>query len=403
MAGKTQYSGFAVKLFHRIADISPKDWNRLAGVEVLPFLEWEWLAALEESGSASPQTDWRPLHLTLWDGEELLAAAPLYLRSSSRGEFVYDYFWADAAQSMGARWYPKLVGVVPATPAEGYRFLTAPGKDEAALSRILFAAAEALCRDNGIAGLHILFADPAWTLNLEELGCSAWEHSHFLWQNEGFTAFDDYLDGFTKNQRKNIRKEYQRPRDAGIALRIVPGIEAEENLFRRLFELYTLTNDKFIPWDARFVNEDFFLRLEKTYRHRLAFVEARKRPASAAENCGSLAALALLVRKENRLWGRYWGAYEEIKDLHFAACYYAPIDWAIAEKISSFDPGAGSPHKVRRGFRAVAGRSYHKFFDPVLERLFTRNIGEVNRYEREEIASLRGRLPFKNPQPLLPP
>jgi predicted N-acyltransferase len=318
------------------------------------------------------------------------------MRTSSYGEYVYDYFWAEAAASLNRPWYPKLVGTVPATPAEGYRFLCAPDMDEAAATRLIISAARKICRENGVAGLHILFADPLWGRSLAGLGFTAWEHSRFLWENEGFRGFDDYLARFNKNQRRNIRREYGHPQEQGVAVRIISGEEAAEEHFRRMFGLFTITNDKFVPWDARYVNEDFFLRLERDFRKNIAFVEARRTEAARTDDpCEGLVALAFLVRKGDRLWGRWWGAYEDVKDLHFAACYYAPIDWAIRENIRFFDPGAGSPHKVRRGFRLSAGRSYHTFFDPVLESLFKNNIDAVNEYERQTIAELNTELPFK--------
>jgi predicted N-acyltransferase len=385
-----------LKIYRSISAIPARDWNSLTTAETIPFLDWEWLAALEESGSIDPKTGWHPLHLTLWEENRLIAAAPFYLKTHSQGEFVYDYFWAEAAASLGRPWYPKLVGTVPATPAEGYRFLTAADTDGAAAAALLLDAAENLCRSNHIPALHLLFPDPAWAADLPGRGYIPWDHFHFLWENAGYAGFEDYLAIFTKNQRKNIRREYRRHEEQGISLRIVPGTEAGEELFRRMFELFTLTNDKFIPWDARYVNEAFFLRLERDFRGNVVFVEARRRDQ------GELIALAMLIRKggpHGRIWGRYWGAYEEVRDLHFAACYYAPMDWAIREGIRSFDPGAGSPHKVRRGFRAVPDTSRHKFFDPVLERLFRDNIDTVNRYEAETLAGLNAELPFKRTEP----
>jgi predicted N-acyltransferase len=404
MADEKRSNALKLKIYRSILEIPRRDWNRLTTAETIPFLDWEWFAALEESGSVTPKTGWHPLHMTLWDEEALIAAAPFYLKNSSRGEFVYDYFWAEAAMSLNRPWYPKLVGVVPATPAEGYRFLCAADRNGEALTRMLLTAAENICRENAVTGLHLLFADPAWGRGLERLGYTAWEHSHFLWENAGYANFEEYLAIFTKNQRKNIRKEYRHAEEQNITLRIVPGGEAQEEHFRRMFELFTITNDKFIPWDARYVNENFFLRLEKNFRNGVVFIEARRRTAAPeqavtedknAANLDGLVALAMLIRKGGRIWGRYWGAYEEVRDLHFAVCYYAPTDWAIAEKIRYFDPGAGSPHKIRRGFRAVANISYHKFFDPVLENLFKTNIDAVNHYEQETIAGLNAELPFK--------
>jgi predicted N-acyltransferase len=352
---------------------------------------------MEESGSTAPETGWHPLHICLWEGDRLAAAAPFYLKNSSDGEYVWDYFWAEAASSLGRPWYPKLVGTLPATPAEGYRFLYAGGLDSARVTATLLDAAESICKNNNIPGLHLLFTDPAWAAQLPPLGYTGWEHSHYIWENPGFHSFDDYLALFNKNQRKNIRKEYSRREEQDIDIRIIPGEEADTEHFRRMFELFTLTNDKFIPWDARWVNEEFFLWLDRHYRRGVAFAEARRRPSRADGAPGELLAMAFLVRKNDRSWGRFWGAYEEIKDLHFALCYYAPMDWCIQEGIRWFDPGAGSPHKIRRGFKAVINRSYHKFFDPVLTRLFRGNIDQVNQYERDTIAQLNAELPFKIP------
>jgi predicted N-acyltransferase len=382
-----------LKLFRSLSAIPAQSWNSLITDKTIPFLEWEWLAALEESGSIVPKTGWYSLYFTLWDGERLAAAAPFYLKIHSQGEFVYDYFWAEAAGELGLPWFPKLVGTVPATPAEGYRFLIAPDLDERAVTGTLLEAVESLCRNNGIPGLHILFTDPAWGENLPPKGYTPWEHSHYLWENAGYGDFEDYLSIFTKNQRKNIRKEYRRAEEQGIRIRIIPGGEAGEELFHRMFELFTITNDKFIPWDARYVNRAFFSRLERDFRRRIVFVEARWDAVSP--HGGETAALAMLIRKDDRIWGRYWGAYEEVRDLHFAACYYAPMDWAIREGIRFFDPGAGSPHKIRRGFRAAANRSFHKFFDPALDKFFKANIGAVNQYERQTMAELNAELPFK--------
>ena len=380
---------YRLKVHRSITDISREDWNNLVTPDAVPFLEWEWLSSLEESGSVTPNEGWHPLHVCLWEGERLIAAAPLYLKTSSGGEYVYDYFWAGAAESLGRPWYPKMVGTPAATPAEGYRFLCAPGTDPLATGKALLDAAEALCRQNRIPSLNMLWVDPLWAKILPGQGFVSWDHFHYVWENENFSCFNDYLALFSKNQRKNIRKEYAHHLEQGINIKVIPGMEAEEDHYRKMFELFSITNDKFIPWDARWVNEEFFLLLERRYRRGTAFVEARR------DSSGEIIALAFLVQKGDRLWGRYWGAYEEVRDLHFAVCYYAPMDYCIQNHIRFFDPGAGSPHKIRRGFRAVSNRSWHKFFDPVLERLFRDNIRAVNREEAVRLEELNLDLPYK--------
>jgi predicted N-acyltransferase len=383
MTGRPVYT---VRIIESILEAGRGEWDRLASGE-LPFLEWDWLKALEASGSVGPQTGVQPVHITLLQGGELVAAAPLYLKTHSEGEFVYDYFWEEAAGTLGVSWQPRLTGYCPATPAQGYRFLVRDGLDRREATARLAAAAEALCRKGRISSLNFNFVDPAFGGDLAALGYSAWEHSHFLWENPGYTDFDQFLAKFNKNQRKNIRKEYSRHEEQGIEIKIVRGEDAPASHFEKIFELYTITNDKFIPWDARFVNREFFLELERNFRRGVVFVEAR-------EAGGDILALAMLVRKGGRLWGRYWGAYAAVKDLHFACCYYAPMDWAIGEGIEAFDPGAGSPHKVRRGFQVLRNQSYHKFFNPVLQRLFTGNISAVNQVEAAQREALNAGLPF---------
>ena len=372
-----------------IDEVPRADWNELVGPDDVPFLEWEWLHALEASGSISPRHGWYPVHATVWSGGRLAAAAPFYLKTHSWGEFVFDHVWQDVAARLKSPYFPKLVGVIPATPAEGYRFLIAPGEDEAGLTEAIVDAARRLAEKSKAHGLHFLFTAPEWRGRLESAGHKAWRHQHFTWLNEGYSSFDDYLARFDKNQRRNIRRERDSMRDQDLSLEVIEGQDAGEELFERMFDYYSLTNDKFVPYDARFVNREFFLSLAREHRPRLAFVSAR-RPGA-----GHPTALAFLVRKGGRLWGRYWGTESELHDLHFNACYYTPIEWCIAQGIRSFDPGAGSHHKVRRGFRSASNMSYHLFFDQRLQRVYEDNIQTINDYEQEGIDELNAALPFK--------
>ncbi|MDR0448684.1 MAG: GNAT family N-acetyltransferase, partial [Treponema sp.] len=263
------------------------------------------------------------------------------------------------------------------------------------LNKILLDSAEELCRKSGIRGLHFLFTDPVWAASLPdspaEQSYSGWKHCGFTWENT-FANFEDYLTGFNKNQRKNIRKEYRRHEEQGIELFITEGKDADKLYYNLIFDLYSRTNDKFLPWDARWVNKDFFGLIEQHFRHRTVFSEARR---NTVESPPDILALAMMFRKGDCLWGRYWGTQEDIKDLHFAACYYAPMEYCIGQGIRFFDPGLGSPHKIRRGFRADFSRSYHTFFDPVLQNLFKINIDAVNQYEEDAIAELNVGLPYK--------
>ena len=376
-----------IEILQSIDSIDREEWNSIVTDDVFPFLQWEWLYALEESGSISDETGWHPLHFCLYEDKKLIAAAPLYLKTGSGGEYIYDYFWADAASSLGISWYPKITGMAAATPAEGYRFLSTPEKDLRDTSIILLNAIEEICLGNKLPSINLLWSDPTWAEMLPLLNYTAWDHIHYVWENENFKSFDDYLAIFSKNQRKNIRKEYTRHLEQDIKVNVIKGIDATEEHYHKMFEFFTITNDKFIPWDARWVNEEFFLLLEKHCRDCTAFVEARY------DN--EIIAMAFLIHKGDRLWGRFWGSYEDIKDLHFTVCYYAPMDYCIKNNIRYFDPGAGSSHKIRRGFKAMRNRSWHKFFDPTLEALFKQNIRALNRREKERRDNLNSGLPLK--------
>lgn len=377
-----------VSLHTTVEEIPSEQWNALVGERDIPFLEWEWLAALESSKSICPETGWQPCHISLWDGSRLVGLAPFYIKNHSRGEFVFDFFWAEAATMLHRSYYPKMVGVIPATPTVGYRFLTAPEYDPEEMQRIILQVAERLCQTQGIRGIHILFADPVWAETLPQKGFIPWKHHHYLWENQGFRDFSQYLSSFTKYQRKNIRKERQEVEKAGIRIQILAATETDRDLFRHMFRLYTRTNDKFAPYDARYVNEAFFLKLYEMFRQRILFVEA-------SSPTDSPLALAFLVQKGTALWGRYWGTYQDLKDLHFDVCYYTPIQYAIEKELHTFDPGAGSPHKVRRGFLAHAHYSYHRLLDPLLDRLFRTHIDTVNQMEQETIEELNQLSPLK--------
>jgi predicted N-acyltransferase len=381
-------SGLRLEWKRSLAEIDRQAWDALAVPLESPALEWEWLHWLEASGSVRPQTGWVPLHLTVWSGPVLVAAAPLYVKGHSEGEFVWDYGWAEAAQAMGIRYYPKLVGVSPATPVPGYRFLIAPGEDEERLTGLMLEEIDRLCRSNKLSGASFLYADPAWQARLEALGFQAWRHQSFAWQNQDFGSFGDYLAGFDKNQRRNVRRERQAVAEAGVSVQAFTGEAISRSLLERMVGFYESTNDQFGPWAARYLTPEFFPGLYEGYRHRLllmaAFREGEPEPLG----------MSFLLLKGERMYGRYWGCREHIDSLHFEACYYAPIEWAIVHGVQLFDPGIGSPHKLRRGFRAVANHSLHRFYDSRLERLMARHIGEINRREQENIDAMNEAVPF---------
>jgi uncharacterized protein len=370
-----------------ISEVDRGAWDALAGPMETPLLEWEWLRQMEVSGSISPETGWVPLHLTLWRDGLLVAAAPLYVKGHSSGEFVWDHMWADVAQQLGVRYYPKIIGMSPATPAVGYRFLVAPGEDEAAVTALMLEQIEQLARKNKISGCGFNFVDPTWKDLGEGLGYTAWQHQSYEWVNEGFTTFDDYLARFDKNQRRNIKRERASVSDAGVTLKALTGDEITASHLSLMYRYYLNTNNQFGPWAARFLTKKFFAGLEG-YRQRLLLL------AAFEQGTRDPIAMSFLLTKGPVLIGRYWGADKFVSNLHFDACYYAPIQWAIEHGVRRFDPGAGSPHKVRRGFQAVANYSLHRFYDEDMRRVMEKHIRQINRMEQQEIDGLNQALPF---------
>jgi predicted N-acyltransferase len=355
-----------------------------------PLLEWEWLNALEESGSMSPDTGWIPSHMAVWDGERLVAAAPLYVRTHSMGDFVFDFAWADVAQQIGAPYYPKLVGMSPATPATAYRFLISPEVPEGPVTHAMIEQMHEFAERNDIAGIAFNFADGDWVPTVEAEGFTTWLHQGYNWHNPGYKCFEDYLGDFNKNQRKNIRKERRALDEHDIELEVVRGNDAPDRYFSLMYDFYELHNEQFGPWAAKFLNRDFFEGLADDFAHRVVFVAARERGRADP------LAMSFLLAKGDVLVGRYWGSTRFVDKLHFNACYYEPIRWAIEHGVRDFDPGMGSPHKVKRGFIAVPTYSLHYFGDERMRLIMEGNIDRINDYERRNIEELNARLPFAN-------
>jgi len=371
-----------------ITQVSPTVWNALAQPLATPFLEWEWLWNLESSGCAVANQGWLANHLLIWQGQNLVAAAPLYLKGHSYGEFVFDHQWTDLSHRLGIEYYPKLLGMAPFTPAAGYRFLVSPDvKDPKSLFDLMLAEIDSYCDRHRISSCHFLFVDPAWKMELESRGYTAWMHHSYIWSNPQFNSFDDYLQGFDSNQRRNIKRERKAVTKAGLTMRVYTGDQIPEYFYGFMYELYSDTCDKF--WGgSKYLNRRFFEQLSTSFRDRLVFV------AGESEGAATPVGMSFCIRKDQNLYGRYWGAVQEVDNLHFDACYYTPIEWAIAQGIKTFDPGAGGQHKKRRGFPATPNYSLHRFYRPRLEKILIPHILEVNGYEQRQIDAINQELPF---------
>lgn len=377
--------------WHRsMAELTPCAWNALSSTGS-PFLRWEWLNLLETSGSVTPESGWTPVHLAACLGGQLVAAAPLYIKTHGEAEFVYDHLWADVAARMDIPYYPKLIGASPFTPVAGYRFLTAPQFDAPSLTGALLRAMERLCRANQLSGSHVLFADAAFAALLENAGYHTWEHQGFLWENEGFSSFDDFLALLRSGQRKNIRRERRVLSERGIRVEVVDGPDVPERWWSLMHHYYADTNAKFGQWGCKHLTPAFFDGLAHAMPDNLAlcaaFTPGKPDPIG----------LSLLVHGGDTVYGRYWGAGEDHPFLHFELCYYAPIDWCITHGWRYFDPGMGGEHKPRRGFRSRITKSLHRYVDPRMDTIFQRYIGQINILTQEHIAAMNALTAFKHP------
>jgi predicted N-acyltransferase len=360
------------ELVSSLAQIEPQRWDTLVG-DGLPFLEWGWLASLELAGCVTPQTGWLPQHLTAWDGNDLVAACPLYLKSHSQGEFVFDHGWAEAAHHAGIAYYPKLLAAVPFTPAAGARFLTHPEVERPATLRLLAGALRALC-ERGFSSAHVNFCLADEIEALEALGFMRRTGYQFQWHNSGWRSFDDFLGALRSKRRVQIKREQRELEAQGIAITVHSGSDIPEDLFPTMFRLYKSTIDK-LYWGRQYLNQRFFDLLRQNWKPRLCFMVARR--------SGSVVAGSVCVRKGAALYGRYWGCFEEWRYLHFNVCYYAPIAHCLESGATRFEPGAGGEFKHLRGFDAHPTHSMHFVRDPGLGRA----VADYLRRERPAVAN----------------
>jgi predicted N-acyltransferase len=375
----------AVELLEGVASVSRDAWNALVG-DGSPFLEWQWLASLEEAGAVGPGTGWQPRPLVLREGSRIVAACPLYVKGHSEGEFVFDWSWADAAERAGIRYYPKLLVGVPFTPVTGARFLVAPGQDRAVCTRHLAAALRELCRASEISGAHVNFCREDEVRLVDGDGFMLRVGLQYHWHNPGYASFDDYLSEFRSKRRNQIRRERRAMAEQGIEISALAGAEIPDDLFDPMFRCYRATVDAH-PWGRRYLDARFFDLLRERFRERLCFVVARRG--------GEILAGTTNVVKGDTFYGRYWGALRPARHLHFNACYYAAIEFCIERGLARFEPGAGGDHKYLRGFDAQPTHSLHHLAEPRLAQA-VRAFLEAERCDAHEvIEALRRDSPVK--------
>jgi len=367
------------------AGIEPLLWDDLVG-EGSPFLEWGWLASLEESGCVSPAAGWLPQHLTLWDSGRLVGACPLYLKAHSEGEFVFDQGWARAAERGGIRYYPKLLVGVPFTPVTGERFLTHRSVDRRSVIEALGSALKDLCQGNRLSSVHVNFCLPDEAEVLGNLGFVSRTGYQFHWMNPGWLSFDDYLAAFRSKRRNQIKRERRELERQGVEVSVYDGDSIPDGLVEHMFRLYKSTVDK-LYWGRQYLNLELFELVHRRWRQRLCFIVAHQN--------GEVVAGTFNVRKGRVLYGRYWGTLRELRFLHFNLCYYAAIDYCVRQGMERFEPGAGGEFKYLRGFDARPTESMHFLSDHRLALAVGRYLEEERSAVTDQITWLDQERPLK--------
>jgi predicted N-acyltransferase len=336
-----------------IAQIDAQRWNALAGA-TQPFLRHEFLLALEESGCAAPHTGWEPKHLIIEDAAGALAAAmPLFRKSHSRGEFVFDFSWAGAYAQQGIRYYPKLLTAVPFTPVSGPRLLLNSQADAKAATKMVIRATIEHARSERLSSWHVLFPTEDTAADLDRAGLILRRDCQFHWYNHGYESFDAFLATFTAEKRKKAKRERRRVAEAGIEFDTLHGGDMNAALWRTVYRFYTDTFHR--HGHEPYLNLDFFKRIAAAMPNELMLKVAR----IAAEPI----AVAIFFVGSEALFGRYWGAGGNFHSLHFEACYYQGIEYCIEKKLQRFEPGTQGEHKVPRGFVPTLTHSAHYIAD----------------------------------------
>lgn len=379
LAGKIPKRSVSIEIVATLAGLAQDEWNALAADD--PFLSHEFLSALHETGCAAADTGWLPQYLVMKKSGRLVGAMPLYLKSHSYGEYVFDWAWADAYHRHGLEYYPKLLSAVPFTPVTGRRVLA----ETAAHRRSLVDAALRLAREIGASSLHVLFPNAADTALLGECGLMVRQGVQFHWTNAGYTDFDDFLARMSHDKRKKVKQERRRVRDAGIDYETLEGDSIRDSDWTFFNRCYRRTYRE--HHSSPYLSLDFFRTIGRAMPQRLALIVARRD--------GERIAASLNVHNGTQLFGRYWGCLEHHPALHFETCYYRVIEYCIARGIRVFEGGAQGEHKMARGLLPVTTSSAHWLAHPqfshAVEEFLAREGKRVSHYVDE----LQEHTPFK--------
>jgi len=374
------------EILDRLDAVGAAEWNALAGE--FPFLRHEFLGALQRHGALGAGVGWVVHFVVLRDapGGRLLAAAPTFLKSNSFGEFVFDFAWADAHERHGLPYYPKLTAAAPFTPATGPRLLVAPDQDRAHLTAALAQAVRAEAAERDLSSLHWLFPAAADLETLRADGLVIRDDIQYHWTNDGYADFDDFLGAFTSRKRKKARRERRRVAEQGITLERRRGNAMDEHEWALAHHFYAATFEK--KWNIPVLNRACFAELGRTMGERIIVVFAHYQ--------GRAVAAAILFQGGDTLYGRYWGCDADFHSLHFEACYYQGIEYAIAHGLQRFEPGAQGEHKIARGFLPTWTHSAHWIAHPTFERAIADHVARERQVLQTHFAALQSWSPLRS-------
>ncbi len=368
-----------LKILESLGGVAAADWNALAGGH--PLLRHEFLHALHETGCASEKSGWTPQYLTLWDGKRIAAAMPLYVKSHSYGEYVFDWAWADAYRRHGLEYYPKLLSAIPFTPCTTPRLLA---RDNAA-RKTLIAAALRLADEAEVSSLHVLFPTEGEADLMTAAGMMLRKTVQFHWTNQGYADFDAFLATMSHDKRKKIKQERRKVREAGVTFRHIGGADITPELWRFWMRCYSHTYRE--HHSTPYLNLKFFESIGASMPENIVLALGSM---NGEPICGSLC-----IHDGATLYGRYWGALGFLSGLHFETCYYQPLEFCIAQGIQTFEGGAQGEHKLARGFLPIETLSTHWLKQPqfadAIEDYLKRETSGISRYVDE----LNEHSPFK--------
>jgi hypothetical protein len=374
-----------IKQISSMTQVDGADWNRLAG-DAYPFMRHEFLLALEQSGSISAQTGWLPAHLQVSDNDEPIAFMPLYLKTHSWGEYVFDHQWAQAYQQHGLDYYPKWVNSIPLTPCQGARLVfKAEGIDPLEITLAILTFIKQLSEQRGVSSWHCLFPARQQAEQLRSLGLSIREGVQFHWFNRGYRDFDDFLQTLSASKRKMLKRERRRVTEQGVSLLRIKGTDVSDGQWEAFFQFYKMTYLK--RGSQPYLNLAFFKQIAATMGEQLLLVLAVK------DNKTIAAALSFIGA--DTLYGRYWGCYEDYNSLHFEACYYQGLDYCIEHGLTRFDSGAQGEHKISRGFEPITTYSAHWLKDSRFAKAINQFLAEEQKAVQLYKQDAASYLPFK--------